>query len=122
MEEQVEKKSKWIMLKEKFDHFSYKGVVLNVPFLIFIALLAVFYISNNNKGISIARAIEKKTKVLEEARWRYKDAQSNLIYRTSEKKLSEQTEKIGIKPLEKPAFEIKKVQEAKVKEEKNNGN
>ncbi|HTO16155.1 MAG TPA: FtsL-like putative cell division protein [Edaphocola sp.] len=111
MEEKNEKRNKWMEMKEKFDHFSYKGVVLNVPFLVFIAILAVFYISNNNKGMGLAREIEQKTKELEEARWKYKDAQSNLIYKTSEKKISERTSKIGIKPLEKPAFEIKKYQE-----------
>lgn len=96
--------------KERFDSISYKGVVLNVPYLIFLALLGVMYISNSNKGLSLAREIEKKKKVLKEVRWRYKDAQANLIFATSEKQISERAMPIGILPLQKPAFEIKAVE------------
>lgn len=106
--EEVKKQSRLEAFKERFDSISYKGVVLNVPFLIFLAILALAYISNNNKGVAISREIEKKNKELEEVRWRYKDAQANLIYSTSEKQISDQTGGMGIRPLEKPAFEIKK--------------
>lgn len=107
MEENPTKPSRIDSIKERFDSISYKGVVLNVPFLIFLALLAVMYIANNNRGVAISREIEKKDKELEEVRWRYKDAQANLIFNTSEKQISDKTAKMGIHPLEKPAFEIK---------------
>lgn len=97
-------------IKERFDNISYRGVVLNVPYLIFLALLAVMYISNSNKGLSLAREIEKKKKELKEVRWRYKDAQASLIYYTSERQISEQARPLGIAPLSKPAFEIKAVE------------
>jgi len=116
--EEVKKQSRLDVFKERFDSISYKGVVLNVPFLIFLAILALAYISNNNKGVAISREIEKKNKELEEVRWRYKDAQANLIYSTSEKQISDQTAAMGIHPLDKPAFEIKKY--TKTKEPSNN--
>lgn len=108
--EETNKRSRIEVIKERFDNISYKGVVLNVPFLIFIALLALAYISNSNKGVAISREIEKKNKELEEVRWRYKDAQANLIYNTSEKQISDKTAAMGIHPLDKPALEIKKYQ------------
>lgn len=103
-------KSKINVIKERFDNISYRGVVLNVPYLIFLALLAVMYISNSNKGLSLSREIEKRKKELKEVRWRYKDAQASLIYYTSERQISDKAEEIGIQPLSKPAFEIKEVQ------------
>lgn len=102
--------NKFNRFREKFDSFSYKGVVLNVPFMIFIAILALAYISNNNNGVAIAREIEKKTKILEEVRWKYKDAQANLIYNTTEKQINDKASAIGISPLTKPAFEIKQTE------------
>ena len=101
--------SKMQAFTERFDSISFKGVVLNVPYLIFLALLGVMYISNSNKGLSLAREIEVKKKALKEVRWRYKDAQANLIFATSEKQISERAVQLGILPLEKPAFEIKEV-------------
>lgn len=105
--EQPKKQTKLEAIKERFDNISYKGVVLNVPFMIFVAVLALVYISNSNNGVAISREIEKRNKVLEEVRWKYKDAEANLIFNLSEKQISDRALQLGIKPLDKPAFEIK---------------
>ena len=105
--EEEKKQSRLETLKERFDSISYKGVVLNVPFMIFLALLALAYISNSNNGVALSRAIEKKNKELEEVRWKFKDAEANLIFSLSEKQISDRAFSMGIKPLDKPAFEIK---------------
>lgn len=105
--EEVKKQSKLEVFKERFDSISYKGVVLNIPFMIFLALLALAYISNSNNGVALSREIEKKNKELEEIRWKFKDAEAQLILNLSEKKISDRALKMGIKPLDKPAFEIK---------------
>ncbi len=105
--EEIKKQSRLEAFKERFDSISYKGVVLNVPFMIFLALLALAYISNSNNGVALSREIEKKNKELEEVRWKFKDAEANLIFNLSEKQISERALKMGINPLDKPAFEIK---------------
>lgn len=104
--ENTSKQGKLEKIKQRFDTISYKGVVLNVPFLIFLAILALMYISNSNNGVALFREIEKKKKVLEETRWRYKDTEANLIYSLSERQISQKTAPMNIKPLDKPAFEI----------------
>lgn len=91
------------------DKISLQTVVKNVPFMLFLAVLAVIYITNNSKAIGLVRDIEKTNRVLKELKWEYLDVQSRLIYATSESQLIKQAALQGLKPLEKPAFEIKNI-------------
>lgn len=98
--------AKWNNWKDLIDRFSYQGIVRNIPYLMFLTLLCILYITNNNRAISLTRDINDKTKELKELRWRYMDIQSRLMYQTSEAQLIPKAAVIGLKPLEKPAFEI----------------
>jgi len=89
------------------DRISYQGIVRNMPFLMFLTVLCILYITNNNRAISLTRSINDKTKELKELRWKYMDLQSRLMFQTSETQITEKTAAIGLKPLDKPAFEIK---------------
>lgn len=93
--------------KKLMDRISYQGIVRNMPYLMFLTLLAIFYIANNNKAISLTRSVNEKTKELKELKWRYMDLQSRLMYQTSESQLIKKTEILGLKSLDRPAFEIK---------------
>lgn len=89
------------------DRISVQGIVNNMPYLMFLALLCLLYITNNNKAISLTRSINDKTKELKELKWRYMDLQSRLMYQTSEFQLMKKTAELGLSPLTQPAFEIK---------------
>ena len=89
------------------DRISFQGIVNNMPYLMFVALLCLLYITNNNKAISLTRSINDKTKELKELKWRYMDLQSRLMYQTSEFQLMKKTADLGLSPLTQPAFEIK---------------
>lgn len=78
----------------------------NMPYVILAFVLVVIYISNANKATAIMREDAKKKTELKEERWRYRDLQSRLMYQTSEKLIIEKSQSLGLKPLEKPAFEI----------------
>lgn len=88
------------------DRISYQGIVRNVPYLMFLTLLCILYITNNNRAISLTRDINDKTKELKELRWKYMDIQSRLMYQTSETQLVPKAAALGLRPLDKPAFEI----------------
>jgi cell division protein FtsL len=104
----LNKKSlKWNSWRDAVDRISYQGLVRNTPYLIFLALLCVLYITNTNKAVFLNREINKKTKELKELKWRYMDVQSRLMYQTSETQLMQKAQQIGLKPLDKPPFEIK---------------
>ena len=98
------KKGSWTELVERI---SYQGIVKNMPYLMFLTVLCILYITNNNRAISLTRSINDKTKELKELRWKYMDIQSRLMYETSETQMIGKTSAFGLKPLEKPAFEIK---------------
>lgn len=97
---------KWSSWKDLVDRISYQGIVRNVPYLMFLTLLCILYITNNNRAISLTRDINDKTKELKELRWKYMDIQSRLMYQTSETQLVPKAAALGLRPLDKPAFEI----------------
>jgi hypothetical protein len=99
--------SKWGSWKDIVDRISYQGIVRNMPYLMFLTVLCILYITNNNRAISLTRSINAKSKELKELHWRYLDVQSRLMYQTSETQLIPKAATIGLKPLDKPAFEIK---------------
>lgn len=99
--------NKWGSWKDIVDRISYQGIVRNMPYLMFLAVLCILYITNNNRAISLTRSINNKTKELKELRWKYMDIQSRLMFQTSETQLIPKAQTIGLKPLDKPAFEIK---------------
>lgn len=98
------KKGSW---SEVVDRISYQGIVRNMPYLMFLTVLCILYITNNNRAISLTRSINDKSKELKELRWKYMDVQSRLMFQTSETQMTNKTASFGLKPLEKPAFEIK---------------
>ncbi len=106
-EQQAKAPGKWGSWKDVVEKISYQGIVRNMPFLMFLTLLCILYITNNNRAISLTRSINTKTKELKELRWKYMDIQSRLMYQTSETQLIPKAEAIGLKPLDKPAFEIR---------------
>lgn len=89
------------------DVISFNGIVKNMPYLIFLTLLAIVYIANNNHAIALVREISIKKNELKELKWQYMDVQSRLMFQTSESQLRFKTEKLGLKLLKEPAFEIK---------------
>lgn len=88
--------------------FTYKQIVNNVSYIIFAFMLCISYVANSNKANNILREQSKKLETLKEVNWRYKDLQSRLMYQTSENQIKERAAQVGLKPLEKPAFEIVK--------------
>lgn len=103
---QVESKQRKFSISKVEGFFSPLSLVKNMPYILLAFVLALVYISNSNKATSIVREHSKKLNELKEERWRYRDLQSRLMYQTSEKMIMEKSSTIGLKPLEKPAFEI----------------
>lgn len=88
------------------DRISYKGIVNNVPFLAFLVLLAVIYITNNQRTIEIQRELNKQNLVLKELRWKYMDIQSQLMNAGMETEIIRNSAAIGMKPMMLPAYKI----------------
>ena len=88
------------------DKLSYKGIVKNVPYLAFLVLLCVLYISNTQRTIETQRALNKKNAVLKELRWKYMDIKSQLMNAGMEATIIRNASAIAIKPMLLPAYKI----------------
>src|SRR5580698_2284159 len=96
-------RSDWRSLVEKV---SYKAIVNNIPFLAFIALLCVLYISNSHRALEMQRELNAQNKILKELRWKYMDTKSQLMYVKTETQVIKNAENIGLKPSLLPAYKI----------------
>src|ERR1700744_2478376 len=93
----------WRSLVEKV---SYKAIVNNIPFLAFLVVLCVLYISNSHRAIEMQREVSAKNKILKELRWKYMDMKSQLMYVKTETQVMKNAEKLGLKPSLMPAYKI----------------
>lgn len=98
-------RSDWKSLVEKV---SYKAIVNNIPFLSFVVLLCVLYISNSQRAIDMQRELNRKNKELKELRWKYTDVKSHLMDVKTERQVMLSGEKLGLKPSILPAYKITK--------------
>jgi len=94
----------WRSLVEKV---SYKAIVNNIPFLAFLVLLCVLYISNSQRAIDMQRELNARNKDLKELRWKYMDVKSQLMYVKTETQVMKNAEKLGLKPSLLPAYKVK---------------
>lgn len=103
-------KSDWRALVDKV---SYKAIVNNIPYISFLALLCVVYITNNMRATEMQREINNEKKILKELRWKYMDVKSRLIKTKKETEVIYNAEKLGLKPLSLPAYKIETDSKAK---------
>ena len=97
-------KNDWKALVEKL---SYRAIVSNVPYLAFVAVLCVLYISSNKRAVEVQRELNKQNKILKELRWEYMDVKSQMMFAQTETEVIKNAAKIGLKPMTLPAFTIK---------------
>ena len=92
--------------KSLLDKMSYRGIVNNIPFLAFLALLCVLYINNSQRAIETQRELNKQNKVLKELRWKYMDIKSQLMNAGMESEVIRSAASLGLKPLLLPAYKV----------------
>jgi len=86
--------------------FNYKFIVKNVPFFLFLSLLAVLYIYNGHYADKLARKISNSEKNIKELEYEYKTLKSEVIFRSKASELIRAVEPIGLKELKTPPVEL----------------
>lgn len=81
-------------LKKLFNH---KWIVKNIPFFLFLAMLAVLYIYNGHTADKLARKIAKSEKNIKELEYEYKSIKAEVIYRSKASELVKAVEPLGLK-------------------------
>jgi Bacteriodetes cell division protein (FtsL-like) len=79
-----------------------KWVVQNIPFFLFLALLAVLYIYNGHYSDKLARKISSTEKHIKELEYEYKTIKSEVIFRSKASELVKAVTPLGLKELTKP--------------------
>jgi hypothetical protein len=86
-------------LRQRFTH---RWMVKNVPFFLFLALLAVIYIYNGHYADKSIRSISKAQNQLKELQYEYKTMKSEVMFRSKESELAKVVQSFGLKELMVP--------------------
>jgi hypothetical protein len=81
---------------------SHKWVVRNIPFFLFLTLLAVLYIYNGHYADKLVLKINTTEKQIKELEYEYKTIKSDVIFRSKASELIKAVEPLGLKELTEP--------------------
>jgi hypothetical protein len=97
--EVAEKKEKVYRWKRLLN---YQSVVKQIPFFLFLSLLAVIYIYNGHQADNLARDITKTTRELRELQYEYKTVKGDVLFRSKQSELVKAVAPLGLKELTAP--------------------
>ncbi len=95
-EEKINKEPKVVKAEWK-QVFNYNRIVRNIPFFLFLALLAVLYIYNGHHADKLVRKIAVTEKNIKELQYEYKTVKSDLIFRSKASELFKAVAPLGLK-------------------------
>jgi hypothetical protein len=78
---------------------NYQSIVKQVPFFLFLALLAVIYIYNGHYADKTIRQINRTAKEVKELQWEYKTVKGEVMFRSKQSELVKAVEPLGLKEL-----------------------
>lgn len=78
---------------------NYQSIVKQVPFFLFLALLAVVYIYNGHYADKTIRNINQTAKEVKELQYEFKTVKSEVMFRSKQSELARAVEPLGLKEL-----------------------
>jgi hypothetical protein len=78
---------------------NYQSIVKQIPFFLFLALLAVIYIYNGHTADKMIRSINQTAKEVKELKYEYKTVKSEVMFRSKQSELIKAVEPLGLKEL-----------------------
>lgn len=78
---------------------NYHAIVKQVPFFLFLALLAVIYIYNGHYADKTTRNINSTDKEVKELEYEYKTVKSEVMFRSQQSELAKAVAPLGLKEL-----------------------
>ena len=78
---------------------NYQSVVKQVPFFLFLAMLAVLYIYNGHYADKMIRNINRTAKEVKEPKYEYINVKSELMFQSKPSELIKAVEPLGLKEL-----------------------
>ena len=77
--------------------FNYQWIVKNIPFFLFLSVLAVLYIANGHRSDRTIRKMNSTASELKELQYEYKTLKSEVMYRSEEIQIVKASEPLGLK-------------------------
>lgn len=77
----------------------YRWIVKNIPFFLFLSVLAVIYIYNGHYADKTIRNINQVSKELKELQYEYKTLKSEVMFRSKQSELAKAVAPAGLKEL-----------------------
>lgn len=78
---------------------NYQSIVRQVPFFLFLTVLAVLYIYNGHYADKTIRNINNTAKEVKELQYEYKTVKSEVMFRSKQSELAKAVEPLGLKEL-----------------------
>lgn len=78
---------------------NYSSIVQQMPFFLFLALLAVVYIYNGHHADKLNREITRTTRELKELQYEYKTVKGEVLFRSMQSEVVKAVEPLGLKEL-----------------------
>jgi hypothetical protein len=88
------------------DYLSKESVIGNLPFLVFIAILALVYIANTYYADKTVKEIERTKVELKELRFQYITTKATLMYYSKQTEIARRAIKYGLKETTIPPYKI----------------
>ena len=102
METEKKNKETKVPKVEWKQFFNYNKIVKNIPFFLFLAVLAILYIYNGHHADKLVRKIAVTEKNIKELEYEYKSVKSDLIFRSKASELIKAVEPLGLKESKLP--------------------
>jgi hypothetical protein len=83
-----------------------EGVVNNLPYLAFLAIIAIIYIANTYYAEKTFKQIEATKIELKELRYQYITTRANLMYLSKQTEIAKRVKEIGLKETTIPPYKI----------------
>lgn len=77
--------------------FNYQWIVKNIPFFLFLSVLAVLYIANGHRSDRTIRKMNSTVSELKELQYEYKTLKSEVMFRSEEIQIVKASEPLGLK-------------------------
>jgi hypothetical protein len=78
---------------------NYQSIVKQVPFFLFLTMLAVVYIYNGHYADKVIRNINETGREVKELQYEYKTVKSEVMFRSKQSELAKAVEPLGLKEL-----------------------
>jgi predicted membrane protein len=104
-----EKEIKPSLLNDKIDwkkYFNYSTIVKNIPFILFLSVIAILYIYNGHYADKLSRKIGETEKNVKELEYEYKTIKSEVIFRSKPSEMIKAVEPMGLKEVKVPPINL----------------